>query len=145
MKIIHPNHQTKLIYISCLSAALGLTACQQSEGPAEKAGKQIDQTVTKVEKQIEANKDAVVETTQATGAFVDDALITTKIKTAILSDELLRGAQVDVVTTNGIVKLSGTVASEAAVTSAISLANAIHGVKMVQNELLIAAPAPVKP
>jgi osmotically-inducible protein OsmY len=51
---------------------------------------------------------------------------------------------VDVVTTNGIVKLSGTVASEAAVTSAISLANAIHGVKMVQNELLIASTAPSK-
>ncbi len=145
MKNITQHNQRKLIYISCLSAALGLTACQQSEGPAEKVGKQIDQTVTKVEKQLEANKDAVVETSQTTGVYVDDALITTKIKTAILSDELLRGSQVDVVTTNGIVKLSGSVASEAAVTSAISLANAVHGVKMVQNELLIAAPAPTKP
>ncbi len=144
MKNITLINQSKPIIVSCLAMMIGLTACQQSEGPAEKMGKQIDQTVTKVEKQIEANKDAVVETTQATGTFVDDALITTKIKTAILSDELLKDAQIDVVTSNGIVKLSGTVASEAAVTSAISLANAIHGVKMVQNELLIVSIAPSK-
>ncbi len=144
MKNITLTNQTKPIIVSCLAMMFGLTACQQSEGPAEKMGKQIDQTVTHVEKQIEANKDAVVETTQTTGSYVDDALITTKIKSAILSDELLRGSQVDVVTNNGIVKLSGTVASEAAVTSAISLANAIHGVKMVQNELLIVSVAPSK-
>lgn len=145
MKIINQHNQAKLIYISCLSAMVGLTACQQSEGPAEKVGKQIDQTVTQVEKQIEANKDAVVDTAQTATVVVDDALITAKIKTAILSDELLRGSQVEVVTNNGIVKLSGTVASEAAVTSAISLANAVHGVKMVQNELMIVTDVPVKP
>ena len=145
MKIIHHNHQAKLIYISFLSAVLGLTACQQSENSAEKVGKQIDQTVTNVEKQLEANKEAVVETTKTTGALVDDSLITAKIKTAILSDELLRGSQVEVVTSNGIVKLSGTVGSEAAVTSAISLANAVNGVKMVQNELVIVTDVPSKP
>lgn len=145
MKTIHHNHHAKLIYISCLSAVLGLTACQQSENPAETVGKQIDQTVTKVEQQLEANKEAIVETTKTTGALVDDSLITAKIKTAILSDELLKGSQVDVVTTNGIVKLSGTVASQAAVTSAIALANAINGVKMVQNELVIVTDVPAKP
>jgi hyperosmotically inducible protein len=144
MKIINNSNHARLIYISCLGAVLGLTACQQSEAPAEKVGKQIDQPVTQVEKQIEANKEAVVDTVQTTTAVVDDSLITAKIKTAILSDELLRGSQVDVVTNNGIVKLSGTVASEAAVTSAISLANAIHGVKMVQNELLVVPNVPSK-
>lgn len=144
MKIINHNHPAKLIYIGCLGAVLGLTACQQSEGPAEKVGKQIDQTVTQVEKQIEANKEAIVDTVQTTTEVVDDSLITAKIKTAILADELLRASQLEVVTTNGVVKLSGTVASDAAVTKAISLANAVYGVKMVENQLVVVAEVPNK-
>lgn len=145
MKMINHNTQAKLIYVSCLAAVVGLTACQQSEGPAEKVGKQIDQSVSQVEKQIEAEKQAVVDTVQTTTAVVDDSLITAKIKTAILSDELLKGSQIDVVTNKGIAKLSGNVASEAAVTSAISIANAVQGVKMVQNELIVVTDVPNKP
>ncbi|MDD1636279.1 MAG: hypothetical protein LUQ06_08460 [Methylococcaceae bacterium] len=89
----------RVLVIICISAVLGLAGCQQ-EGTAEKAGKKIDraaenaeqkieQTTEKAGEKIEGAKKSVIDKTQTAGEYIDDSVITMKVKTAILNDPIL--------------------------------------------------------
>lgn len=52
---------------------LTLSACQKKEGPAEQAGKQIDQTAEKVGEQIDQTTEKVGEQVEKTGEQIQDA------------------------------------------------------------------------
>lgn len=71
---------------------------------------------------------------ESTGQYVDDSLITTKVKTAILNEPSLKVAQINVETYKGVVQLSGFVDSPAAGTRATELAREVKGVNSVQND-----------
>jgi hyperosmotically inducible periplasmic protein len=73
-------------------------------------------------------------------AFIEDATITTKLKAQIVKDDALKLSQIDVTTTQGVVRLSGAVDTPAAVARAEQLARTIEGVKRVDNAL-VAKPA----
>ncbi|OAH97431.1 hypothetical protein A1353_22825 [Methylomonas methanica] len=119
-------------------------AAETSNDSLEKAGKQIDQAINNSEKRIDAAKDAVVDTTKATGEYLDDSAITAKVKTALLSDDFLKLAPIDVTTVNGVVTLRGTVDSEQLVGRAIGLVKSQEHVNSVQNELLVKTSVPSK-
>ena len=68
---------------------------------------------------------------------VDDATITTRVKVALLNDEMVRAQQIEVKTFEGVVTLSGTVRSKQEEEKAISLARGIRGVKDVRSTLRI--------
>jgi osmotically-inducible protein OsmY len=70
-------------------------------------------------------------------ANIDDAAITTRVKTALLNDPDVQAAQIDVDTFSGVVKLSGTVKSAGERDKAVALARRINGVKDVQSQLEI--------
>lgn len=53
----------RLVYLMCLLAFLGLALGCESEGPAEKAGKKIDQTMEEAGDQIEEMGDKLEEKT----------------------------------------------------------------------------------
>jgi len=74
---------------------------------------------------------------QKTGQFVDDATITTKIKTAFATDKTVSAMQVSVDTNNGNVRLSGFVDSEAEKRRAEEIARNVAGVKSVTNALTV--------
>ncbi|WP_027389890.1 BON domain-containing protein [Chrysiogenes arsenatis] len=74
---------------------------------------------------------------ESTGQYVDDTVITTKVKTAIFQDETLKMHQINVETFKGVVQLSGFVDSALSVTKAGSVARAIPGVTSVKNDLLV--------
>ncbi len=119
-----------------LAFVLGLAGCQQ-EGTAEKAGQKIDQTAEKAGKKIEGAAEALSEKAERTGEYMDDAAITAKIKAYILSDPLLKVSQINVTTTNGVVKLSGVVDSQQSIDRSKEIAHSVKDVKSVESELVV--------
>lgn len=75
--------------------------------------------------------------TEGTGEYLDDSVITTKVKAAIFADEDLKAAEINVETFKGVVQLSGFVSSQADITRALELVRSINGVSSVKNDMRI--------
>jgi osmotically-inducible protein OsmY len=73
--------------------------------------------------------------TKSTGEYIDDAAITTKVKTALFKAADVSGFQVNVDTYRGRVQLSGFVKTEAERRKAAELARGVEGVQEVVNNL----------
>lgn len=71
------------------------------------------------------------------GETIDDATITTRVKTALLNDPDVGGLRIDVDTFKGVVTLSGRVKSKEEEAKAVSLARKIGGVTDVKSTLQI--------
>jgi osmotically-inducible protein OsmY len=71
---------------------------------------------------------------ESTGEYMDDSLITTKVKAAILNEPSLKVNQINVETYKGAVQLSGFVDSADAGTKAAELARSVKGVASVKND-----------
>jgi len=80
---------------------------------------------------------AATRTHEGTGEYVDDSVITTKVKTAIFADPALKVFQINVETFKGEVQLSGFVDSQQSATKAAEVARGIHGVVSVKNSLIV--------
>jgi osmotically-inducible protein OsmY len=72
---------------------------------------------------------------EGTGEYIDDTVITTKVKAAILNEATLKSAEINVETFKGVVQLSGFVSSKAAEGKAIEVARGVGGVKSVKNDM----------
>ncbi len=72
---------------------------------------------------------------EGTGEYVDDSVITTKVKAAILEEPTLKSAEINVETFKGIVQLSGFVSTQANVDKALVVAQQVGGVKSVKNDM----------
>lgn len=84
-------------------------------------------------------KAASIEDRADASNYLDDAWITTKVKTALLKDIQLEGLEVRVETTHGAVVLSGNVARPDQLHQAEAIAAGIEGVKSVRNDLRLKA------
>ena len=71
------------------------------------------------------------------GETIDDATITTRVKTALLNDPDVGGLRIDVDTFKGVVTLSGRVKSKDEEAKALTLARKIGGVSEVKSTLLV--------
>ena len=80
---------------------------------------------------------ASTEDRQGTGEYFDDAVITTKVKAAILGDPMLRVSEISVETFENIVQLSGFVSSVEAANQAVAISRDVAGVKSVRNDMRI--------
>ena len=74
---------------------------------------------------------------EGTGEYIDDSVITTKVKAAILDEPTLKVFEINVETFKGVVQLSGFVSSPAAVNKASAVARHVAGVKSVRNDILV--------
>ncbi len=74
---------------------------------------------------------------EGTGEYVDDSMITMKVKTAILNDPMLKVAEINVETFKGAVQLSGFVSSQSAASRAVDVARTVGGVTSVKNDMRI--------
>jgi osmotically-inducible protein OsmY len=72
---------------------------------------------------------------EGTGEYVDDTVITSKVKAAIFNEPSLKSAEINVETFKGVVQLSGFVSSQAAENRAIEVARTVGGVKSVKNDM----------
>ena len=80
---------------------------------------------------------AVSRGQQSVGAYVDDAGITTAVKTKLFEDKTVAGSSISVETLNGTVMLSGFAKSAAERNTAEGLARSVTGVKEVKNQIVV--------
>ena len=78
---------------------------------------------------------ASTEKHEGTGEYVDDSVITTKVKAALLNEPGLSSAEINVETFKGVVQLSGFVTSRADINKAIEIARNVKGVNSVKNDM----------
>jgi len=74
---------------------------------------------------------AITSSRESTGEFLDDAAITTKVKSSFVADPLLSASAISVETTQGVVHLTGTVKSEQERHRAIQLVQGVAGVREI--------------
>jgi osmotically-inducible protein OsmY len=71
----------------------------------------------------------------STGQYIDDSVITTKVKTAIFNEPSLKVNQITVETYKSVVQLSGFVDSDASMSKAVAIARSVEGVSSVKNDM----------
>jgi len=69
--------------------------------------------------------------------YVDDAVITTKVKAAVLGEASLKSAEINVETYKGIVQLTGFVRSRTDINKAVEVARKVKGVASVKNDMIV--------
>jgi len=74
---------------------------------------------------------------ESTGEYVDDSVITTKVKALLANDNFLKSFQISVETQKGVVQLSGFVDSKSTVNKAGQIASSVKGVSSVKNDLIV--------
>jgi hyperosmotically inducible protein len=74
---------------------------------------------------------------EKTGAYVDDAWITSKVKSEMVANKTVQARDISVNTTGGIVTLSGTADSWEESNKAAEIARSVKGVKSVENDIQV--------
>jgi osmotically-inducible protein OsmY len=77
------------------------------------------------------------DTREGTGEYIDDSVITTKVKHAILHTATLKSGEINVETFKGVVQLTGFVSSQENIDKAMEVARGVNGVKSVKNGMQV--------
>ncbi len=102
------------------------------------AGTLAAQGMSKDESKTAKEKSTASESKkESPGAYVDDAVITTKVKAAVLKEPSLKSAEINVETYKGIVQLTGFVRSRTDINKAVEVAKGVKGVKSVKNDMIV--------
>jgi hyperosmotically inducible periplasmic protein len=80
---------------------------------------------------------AVSRGQQTTGAYIDDATITSQVKSRMLDNPKVAGTSISVETLNGMVMLSGFAKNSVEKDTAERIARDVNGVKSVKNEIAV--------
>jgi osmotically-inducible protein OsmY len=80
---------------------------------------------------------ASTRTQSSAGEYVDDSVITTKVKSLLAADDFLKSFQIGVESFKGEVQLSGFVNSQKAVNKAVEITRSVKGVTSVKNSLVV--------
>ena len=86
---------------------------------------------------VAASGCAVTRDQQSVGAYVDDTVITTQIKSRMAENKDVAATSISVETLNGTVMLSGFAKSAMEKATAEKIARDVNGVKSVKNEIAI--------
>ena len=78
---------------------------------------------------------ASTRTQESPGEYIDDSVITLRVKSAILGDEALKSSEINVETFKGVVQLSGFVNSQSDINHAVVVVQALDGVSSVKNDM----------
>ena len=128
-----------------LVASLALVGCNKAEqqgagvpsGTTTPPVEQRSTTGTDASASVERAKNATADATAKMGDKIDDAMITTSVKTELAKDASLSALSINVDTTGGRVALKGSAPTAAAKAQATTLAQNVKGVVSVDNQLMI--------
>ncbi len=76
---------------------------------------------------------------EGTGEYIDDSVVTAKVKAAVLNEPTLKSAEINVETFKGVVQLSGFVNSQEDISKAVSVTSQVKGVVSVKNDMRLKA------
>jgi hyperosmotically inducible periplasmic protein len=131
----------RLISASALALALAsLVACGKTETPVEApppAPVPPMSTPAPAPAPAEAPATSASGPSTTMGEKIDDTVITTKVKTALMADDTVKGMDISVNTTMGEVQLTGVVDNQMQIDKAVEVAKAVEGVQRVQNGMTI--------
>ena len=116
--------------------ALTLGACDQIPS-AERVGKDIDRSVDQASRQIDEAGKAIERKIDQAGKAIDDATLTTKVKSALITEPGLKSGDINVAAANGIVTLQGTADTAENRQKAAQLASNVEGVRALRNEIVV--------
>jgi hyperosmotically inducible protein len=131
--IASPATDAHDIDVEVYKGQVQLNGFVESESQKTSAGK-VTQQVSGV-KSVRNNLQ--VKANRSSGEVVDDTLITTKVKAALIGDARTKAYQIEVTTNKGRVELGGFVDTSNAKTAATEVATAVAGVKSVSNGLTV--------
>jgi osmotically-inducible protein OsmY len=80
---------------------------------------------------------ASTDTKEGTGEYIDDTVITAKVKASIFNEPTLKASEINVETFKGAVQLSGFVADPADAQKAAEVARGVKGVTSVKNDVRV--------
>lgn len=127
----------KMALPASLIALSMLTISGCSEAETEKAESKAENAMQETKDAAQKAQSYTEEKAEDAAEYVDDAVITTKVKAVIFEDDNLSSMNINVETSNGIVQLSGFVESEADIDTAENLAATVKGVKDIENNLQV--------
>jgi hyperosmotically inducible protein len=143
-----PNH-SKLAIAAAVLTVLFASGCERrtpdaaSSGTTPPAGSTSDNTSTTPSTSSTATSPAVPASGdtssngKSAGTVIDDTVVTTKVKTALLADSDIKGLGINVETSKGVVTLNGAVANQTQIDRAVQVASGVQGVSSVTNNLTI--------
>lgn len=114
----------------------GITACD-NPNTAEEAGRKLDQAVENAGEKVDEATEQMGNASDQAGVNVDDATITTKIKAAYWAESTIKSLDINVVTIDGVVTLSGYADSLKSSQKAEEIAGVVSEVKQVINQIII--------
>ncbi|MHB1689839.1 MAG: BON domain-containing protein [Thiomonas sp.] len=116
-------------WIPLVGCFLFLTVTAVTNAQASGYGAAASQPSTMAQQNQMSSKDG------GAGSYMDNAVITAKVKAMLMKDEMLKSLDIHVDTKQDVVTLSGTVKNMKDSERAVRIASAVEGVKMVKNEL----------
>ncbi|SCC94607.1 Transport-associated protein [Thiomonas sp. X19] len=116
-------------WIPLVGCFLFLTVTAVTNAQASGYGAAASQPSTMAQQNQMSSKDG------SAGSYMDNAVITAKVKAMLMKDEMLKSLDIHVDTKQDVVTLSGTVKNMKESERAVRIASAVEGVKMVKNEL----------
>jgi hyperosmotically inducible periplasmic protein len=138
------NHGMTLAVIAALAILPALGGCDRND--QRTAGQQLDAAIARLKPAAERAKQEAkkaADETRAMGASagdkIEDGAVSTRVKAVLSSDKQLGDSKIDVDTKNGVVTLSGAVASNQALDHALELARNVKGVNSVNDQLAVKA------
>ena len=142
MRTMHPQ---RLISASAVALALtALAACNRAETPMDAPSPPPPPPASSAPAEppppaavppAPAPAPGAAPTTM--GEKVDDTMITTKVKAALLADDAVKGMDISVKTVGGEVQLTGVVDNKAQMDRAVEVAKGIEGAQRVQNGMTV--------
>jgi hypothetical protein len=129
----------RLTLVAAAVAVLGLAACSREETVEPTVGQQVDTAIDKAGQMVEKAGDKAGQMANEAGDKVADATITAAVAAELALDKNLSALKIDIETTDGRVALRGTAPTPEARDRATLLAEAVKGVRSVDNQLTVVA------
>ena len=111
--------------------------CHKAGGAGAKADAKAPMQTTGSNEPVKEKSTTSVSKEESPGEYVDDAVITAKVKAAVLAEPSLKSAEINVETSKGRVQLAGFVRSRADINKAVEVAKGVKGVKSVKNDMVL--------
>ena len=120
-----------------VKAAGDCAKCHQGGGASGKADAKAPMKTSGAAPSVKGDAIVLPAKNVSPGEYVDDAVITAKVKAAVLEEPSLKSAEINVETHKGIVQLSGFVRSRADIGKAVEVAKGVKDVKSVKNDMIL--------
>lgn len=130
---MNKSHANRLISASAVAIAIvALAACNKVETPMGAPPASAPPV------EAPASTMPAPSTPSTTvGEKIDDTMVTTKVKTALLADDTVKGMDIKVTTVGGEVQLSGMVDTQVQLDRAVEIAKGVEGAQRVQNGMTV--------